>query len=65
MTRQEAKVLAEQIASHLPESLRKRLKSIDILPRLHNGMLTIRVYCISQSADEPESFIFLSEEITP
>lgn len=47
----------------MPMEMRQRLKSIDVLPKLHSGMLTIRVYCVNKTAEEPESYIFKNEEL--
>ncbi len=63
MTRQEAQGIAQGVRDHLPMNMRQRLKSIDVCPKLHSGMLTIRVYMVNQTAEEPEAFIFKSEEI--
>jgi hypothetical protein len=42
---------------------RARLKAIDVVPKLHDGMLTIRVYMTTKTADEPTAHIFKAEEI--
>lgn len=63
MTRDEAHYLAQGIRDHLPMSKRQRLKSIDVCPKLHDGMLTIRVYMTNKTAEEPEAHIFKAEEI--
>ncbi len=63
MTRQEAHQIAQGIRDHLPMSQRQRLKAIDVIPKLHDGMLTIRVYMTNKTADEPEAHIFRAEEI--
>lgn len=63
MTRSEAYVLAHTLANSMPSRDRRRLKSIDVLPRLHKGMLTIRCYFINEAAEEPESYIFNAEDL--
>lgn len=63
MTRQEAQSIAQGVRDHLPMGARQRLKAIDVCPKLHSGMLTIRVYMTNQTAEEPEAFIFKAEEI--
>lgn len=44
-------------------AIRQRLKAIDVCPRLHQGMLTIRVYAVAQTAEDPPPFVFKSEEL--
>ena len=63
MTRDEAHYLAQGVRDHMPVPARQRLKSIDVCPKLHDGMLTIRIYMVNKTAEEPEAFIFKSEEI--
>ena len=63
MTREEAHELAGRVRDGLPGSMRQRLKAIHVAPKLHQGMLTIRVYAISQTAEEPEAFIFAAQEL--
>ena len=63
MTRHEAHELASGVRDHLPMFMRQRLKAIHIMPRLHNGHLTIRVFMINQSAEDQPEFIFMSEEL--
>jgi hypothetical protein len=36
---------------------------MDVIPRLHKGMLTIRVYFKNSTAPDPEPYIFTAEEI--
>lgn len=63
MNRVEATRLAQAIKANLPDSMRERLKNIDIIPKLHDGMCTIRLYMFNKVAEEPEAFIFPSKEI--
>lgn len=63
MTRNEAQQIAQGVRDHLPMAMRQRLKSIHIMPKLHNGFLTIRVHCVPVTAEDPEPYIFVVEEI--
>ncbi len=63
MTRQEAQEIAQGVRDKLPMGMRQRLKAVDVVPKLHSGMLTIRVYMTNQTAEEPDAFIFKAEEI--
>ena len=63
MTRDEALELAGKVRDGLPWAMRQRLKAIHVAPKLHQGMLTIRVYAINQTAEEPESFVFAAEDL--
>lgn len=63
MTRAEANRIASAIKENLPESERGRLKAIHIMPKLHSGMLTIRLHMYSWDTEEPEAHIFTNEEI--
>lgn len=63
MTRTEAQQIAAAVRDNLPPSSRQRLKAIDVIPKLHDGMLTIRVYMVNKTADEPDVHIFKREEI--
>ena len=65
MTHQEAENVAKAIVYALPSTDRERVKGVDVIRRLHAGMLTIRVYFVSQAAGEPEPFIFKREELLP
>jgi hypothetical protein len=47
----------------MPHDMAWRVKSIDVCPKLHQGMLTIRVYMKNVTAEDPEPFIFPVEEI--
>jgi hypothetical protein len=63
MTQPEAHLLACKVRDGLPMPLRQRLKAIDVCPRLHQGMLTIRVYAVAQTAEDPPPFVFTAEEL--
>ena len=63
MTKAEARELAGKVRDGLPVAMRQRLKAVHVAPKLHQGMLTIRVYAISQTAEEPEAFIFAAQEL--
>ena len=63
MTREDAWTLAHFITLAMPEEDVARLKAMDVIPRLHKGMLTIRVYFKNSTAPDPEPYIFTAEEI--
>lgn len=63
MTREEASKVAKAIKETLPEEMRKRLKNIDVVTRLHDGMCTIRLYMYSRTAEDPKPYIFPSKEL--
>lgn len=63
MTRGEAHELAHMVRAGLPSNMRANLKSIWVMPHLHNGHLTIRVFMTAQTAEDPEPFVFLAEEL--
>jgi hypothetical protein len=63
VTREQAKQVAQAILNELTLDQRRRFKAVDILPRLHSGMLTIRLYFINKAAEEPESYQFPREEL--
>lgn len=64
MTTQEARELAAAVRDRLPMAMRQRVKAIHVIPRLHQGMLTIRVFAVNRTAEDPEPFIFGAEELT-
>ena len=63
MTQQEARNLAMGVRDTLPMGLRQRLKAIHVMPRVHNGHLTVRVFMVNQSVEDPPEFIFTPEEL--
>jgi hypothetical protein len=63
MDRAQAQHVAQAIVAALPPSERKRLKAIDVVTRLHAGMLTIRCYFFNQVAEDPEPYNFPAEEL--
>lgn len=63
MTYEEARRIAQAVFQSLTFAECSRLKSVDVIPRLHRGMLTIRIYFVNQVADDPEPFIFKKEEL--
>jgi len=63
MTHVEARALARGIVDHLPIRDIPRLKGMDVCPRLHQGMLTIRVYFTNSTAPDPDPYIFKADEI--
>ena len=63
MNREDAGRIANAVANALTDFQQRRLKAIHVHPRLHDGMLTIRVHMTNQAAEEPELFIFPAEEL--
>ena len=63
MTRAEGQELAHMVRAGLPSAMMAKLKSIWIMPHLHNGHLTIRIFMYPQIAEDPEPFVFASDEI--
>ena len=63
MIYEEARQIAKSVFTVLNMDSQSRLKGIDVIPRLHRGMLTIRIYFVNQVADDPEPFIFKKEEL--
>ena len=63
MTRTDARNIARAIALNLSPDQISRLKAIEVNPKLHDSMLTIRVYMRNRTADEPVPHIFNAEEI--
>lgn len=59
----EAKVLAWGVINALPVRMRQQFKAVHIVPRLHSGMMTVRVFCVNQTAEDPEPFIFTLEDL--
>lgn len=65
MTRSEAIDVAAGAVYMLPHEARVRLKAVDVVPRLHQGMLTVRLYFRNVTAEDPESYTFKAEEVLP
>ena len=63
MTREEGRELAGRVRDALPWATRQRLKAIHVAPHLHQGMLTIRVFTVNETAPDPDPFVFLTEEL--
>lgn len=63
MDRAQAQHVAAAVRAALPPSERKRLKAIDVVTRLHSGMLTIRCYFYNQVAEDPQPYNFSAEEL--
>ena len=61
MTRTDAAEIAAAVRDALSPNQRTRLKAIHVNPRLHDGMLTIRVFMTSEAAAEPEHYVFERE----
>lgn len=63
MTKEEAQQLAQAVRNGLPWRMRQKLKAIHIMPKLHEGHLTFRVFCHPSIAEDPDPYIFAAEEI--
>ncbi len=63
LSEQEAKCLASRVRDALPMRLRQKLKSIWVMPHLHSGHTTIRVFAVPSIAEDPETFVFKAEEL--
>ena len=63
MTREEGHDLACAVRSGLPGRMMIRLKSIHVAPKLHSGHLTIRIFMVPQTAEDPEPFVFAADEL--
>jgi hypothetical protein len=61
VTVDEAHKVAKAIMLALPG--RMRVKAVHVHPRNHEGVLNIRVFAYPTSPDEPEAYIFTSEEV--
>lgn len=59
----EAHQLAQKVRDGLPWRMRQSLKSIHVMPKLHSGHLTIRVFLVPQIAEDPEPWIFSADEL--
>jgi len=63
MTAFEARAIASALKHVLLPSVGKRMKAIHVIPRLHEGVLTIRVFSVPHTAEEPASYMYNAEEI--
>ena len=63
MTYDEAHDIARVLRLELPGRMSERIKAIHVMPKLHNGHLTIRVFMIPVTAEDPEPFVFAADEI--
>lgn len=63
MTREEAKILAWAVQAGLPGECLGRLKAIHIAPRIHQSMLTVRIFMVPSTALDPEPYIFAADEL--
>jgi hypothetical protein len=64
MTRDNAHGICCAIVQHLDTMDRARLKSIHVVTRLHDGMITFRLYFVSQPHEDPAPFIFDERELS-
>lgn len=58
LSKVEARVIACKVRDALPMQMRQRLKGIEVVPRLNEERLTIRVFFIPISAPDPETHNF-------
>lgn len=65
VTNNEAKVIANAVRAALPDSQRRRLKAIHLQTRLHDAMITIRVFMYNVTAPDPEAYVFGVDELEP
>jgi hypothetical protein len=63
MNQEEAKVVARAIKDALPADMRDRLKAIDVITRLHDGMCTVRLYMYNKVAEDPKPYNFAAKEL--
>ena len=63
MTPREGKRLAVWVRDGLPYRMKQRLKAIHVMPKLHDGHLTVRVFMVPQTAEDPEAMIFSADEL--
>ena len=63
MTKHEAQELAGKVRDGLPMRLRQQLKAVWVHPHLHNGHLTVRVFMVPVTAEDPEPFVFVANEL--
>lgn len=63
LTREEGRVLAGRVRDGLPMRMRQRLKAVHVVARLNEGITTVRVFTVPESAADPESYIYGAEEI--
>jgi len=59
----DARTLARAIRDGLPEDMRGRLKAIHVMPKLHEGHMTVRIFMIPFTAEDPDPFIFADKEL--
>lgn len=63
VTRDEGLRLARLVQIGLTAGMRGRLKSIHVMPHLHSGHLTVRVFMHPKTAEDPEAMIFARAEL--
>jgi len=63
MNRDQARRIGKAILAAMPHDMAWRVKAMDVAPKLHQGMMTIRIYMKNVSAPEPEVYIFKEEEL--
>jgi hypothetical protein len=63
MDHAQAQHVAQAVVAALPPADRKRLKAVDVITRLHAGMLTVRLYFYNQVAEDPTPYTFRASEL--
>lgn len=63
MTEHEARMLALAIREHLPHGCRARFKAVHIAQHLHQGHLTVRVFMVPVTADDPTPYIYTADDL--
>lgn len=63
LSREEGRQLAGAMRDGLPMRMRQRLKAVHVVARLHEGMTTVRIFTVPETAADPETYIYTSDEI--
>ena len=63
MTPREAQRIAHILFHALSIDQMRRVKAIHVVPRLHDAMLTIRVFMVNKSGEDNEPYVFNREEL--
>lgn len=63
LSREEGRELAGRVRDGLPMRMRQRLRAIHVIARINEGITTVRIFTTPVSADDPEAYVFLSDEI--
>lgn len=55
--------MAKEMRDSLPWRMKQRFKAIHIMPKLHEGHLTVRIFMTTQTAEDPEPYIFAKNDL--